>query len=1151
MQSAVSRPKILIQMFGPLEVFRDGEKMKPADFGSRKAKTLLRWLADARNDTVSENILFDALWPDTPQDQVMRSFRVRVSEVRKLLAPDKRSEAPLERIENGYILRTIPGRLETDVDHFVTYTSEALQMPPGRDAVPFLEQSIKLYKDDYYSDDPYIERWYGPRERYRKQFVAVAKRLAAIYEFLGQYAEGIHLLQDLLNKTHPDEGLYQALIRLQYLHGDQAGALRTFDECRTYLQSEIGTRPLPETWRLLKQVIRHEPLDPLPFLNVDQMKSIASDHPSIPNVDTPWPFLGRQAELDQLKRCVSRLQEGQGGIVWIHGLSGIGKTRLMKEAINDTARHRRIHTLWIQGSYLNSRIPFAATVDGLQTGLDPGLCSEQLDGLIATISPQVRQLIGWFTHAISAEQQSASSGLEPIDDLLLHQEMLTFFEGFTRQMPLIICVDDVQALDPASLSLLLALGRRVKKWPLLIVMTCQRSPEEDELGNDLQKTDSLMTTISLEPLSASALTPLAGRGMAALWSQRWLRQLHTETSGEPYMLIQKLHQLKRKNLIDVVGGEIVFPTGLFELMTVAPTTDEEQKSFSSRQDDFHRGWQELNDDARALLQKAAILRDSLSLERLERMASKSTTNFQRVFEQLIRQGFFTINGLDPAGNPNLTFAHGRLQHRTYHTMTPSERLWHHRQVFEMLQDEWKDLGFRSAIVRTRMLSAIAEHALMAENWEAAAKWSLKAATAAKSIMTGPEVATLCRQALQAAKQTESPSRKKLLYQARLALGEALFQIGSHAQALPIFEILAQTADANNLLTISQPLMTIYLHLNHFDKARTLVDGLLAQAGDKEAIRIRSNLSKANIHYRKGEATESIALAQKVLDDIQSQSSVDIDIPSTSISNHVYTKQRSQAIAHHQLAISYWDLGEYGHALDHARQCVDIRRGQDELGLISSLNVLGELYQDLFCTDLALEVHRSALDLSLTRGKVSYSIEIWRNIGLSFVHEGRMKKGLQTLERAWQQVRDLRLAPYSQEHHLRSLLEANILAHRPREVRTLLDLYKQALGPRETPFVPIFTLALAFLEGRVDEGEEMLSHVRAFWDQTGRRARAAHVLLFVGQELMLQGHNEWSQKHLTLAAREMERICALVPLDIARRIRASRQYSAAQRLLRAM
>lgn len=107
--------------------------------------------------------------------------------------------------------------------------------------------------------DPYGKEWQSTRERCRTLYVAVTMRLAELYEAREEYAAAIQLVQRLLEHPERNENIFRTLMRLQYLSGDQAAALRTYQACRTYLAEELGVRPLPETRRLLGQILRQEP----------------------------------------------------------------------------------------------------------------------------------------------------------------------------------------------------------------------------------------------------------------------------------------------------------------------------------------------------------------------------------------------------------------------------------------------------------------------------------------------------------------------------------------------------------------------------------------------------------------------------------------------------------------------------------------------------------------------------------------------------------------------------------------------------------------------------------------------------------------------------------------------------------------------------
>lgn len=1118
-------------MLGSFEVLRNGEPVDPAKFGSRKARTLLRWLADSRNAVVPEDVLLEALWPGSAADDVLRSFRVRVSELRKAiasLAGQDEASTLLERTDNGYRLHTRSGLLETDVDVFTTLASAALQTPSHRDTLTLLKRAIELYRGDYLSDDPYTEQWRGARQRYHNTFVTVTGRLAHMYERNGRYEEGIHLLQRLLAEPHRDEDLYRKLIRLQYLHGDQAGALRTFEECRDYLQNEFDANPMPQTMRLFKQVLRQESLEEdEPFDSSPATRPLAHK----PRGRVKWPFLGRTDERTLLKQKLDDLAEGQGGIVWLHGPSGIGKSRLFQEAINSARAdgNHNLRHLSIFGSKLNAEIPFAAVLDGLQAGLEPDLTSVQRTELTAPPSAQIQRLLGWTSVQSSKTENDDANPPDPARNVVLRQEFLTLFERLAQQMPLICHLENVQYLDSTSRALFVALAKRVTRWPLLIVVCSRRAPDATDIGMELFTASPSPTLISVEPLSPADLRPLVAHGVPTTATERWLKQLYGAAGGEPAMLVETLDALKSQSLIDLRDGHIVFPSGLLKLMTDgAPIPIPAEPLLPSREDEFQRAWRdELDEGERSLLQKAAILGDALTLERLEQLSTEPIQEFQRKLERMLRKGYFTMKSASGSDGPTVAFADQRTRRRIQRTVSESEQVWYHGRAFNLLQKEAERFDEPSLYRRAKLFAAVANHALLAEKWEEGALWSLRAADAAQRITPGLEVVALARRAYDAARRIiHNPT---LFALARRKFAEALYEVGSYEEALPLYEEMARhEVDDDGL---NPQLVRMYLHFHRMEEALGLVEQMLHRSRSDATARGQALLLLADVYYRQGKLSDAIARGERALAHF------------TRPGQHIH-----RLLAHRRMGLFFWDIGEYGHAIKHSKVVVDAPQRATIPDVINSLNQLGELYQDIFCTALAHRTHREALILAQNNGRIALGVEIWRNIGLNFVHEGQMDKGIKILERSWQQAVDLNLEPYRREIHLRALLEAHTLAHRPEVVRDLLQRYQREVGPRETPFVAIFTFALAFLEGRLDEGEALLDQAKAFWNATGRRARAAHVLLFAGQELVLHGRPDRAEKHLREALAEMERICEQVSHDIADQVRSSRQYRAAQSLL---
>lgn len=1122
------RATLVIRMFGSFELLADGRPISPTKFGSRKARLLLRWLADSRNDVIPEDVLLEALWPDSPAAVAIRSLRVRVSELRKGLSgfvADGAAAHLLERLDKGYRLRTAPGVLSTDVDMFQAAADKALRTSSPREVLPLLRHAVQLYGGDYFSDDPYTEQWRPARETYRQLFITVTSRLADVYESEGRYEDGIRLLQRLLTEPVRDEGHYRRLMRLQYLHGDQSGALRTFDECRNYLEAEFDADPMPQTLELLKRIARRELVARPEETQVGVPLPDADAPPPADGGPDAGPFLGRTAELGRLQSKLEAVTEGKGGSIWIHGLAGIGKTRLVQRALAQNGDFPG-RTLHIEGSRLNQGIPFAALLDCLQTGLTPGLSDEEAAELLA-YARQLPRLLGWPPPAQNYPP-TAPPEEERFRDIMLRQEFLAFFEALTAKGPLVLWLDRVDSLDTATLGLLATVAKRTDQWPLLVIVTSLAEPTDSEFGAALLTLTPPCSVIPLHPLMPDELFPLVGPGSPGASTEEWLHRLHQATDGEPLMLSAVLRALRTKGLIDFDGDRIVFPSGLVKLITDPEVISSTLQHMPRRDDAFEHEWSHRLEDAdRELLQKAASLGDSLTLHRLEALVELDEDELKLRIGRLVRRGYFTLRRKSDADAVELSFNDSGIRWRTYRTMTEPERIWYHRTILELLREEADETLTSSAdkqkspVVQTRLYSALALHALRAEEWEAAAKWSLQATQTARGITPGLEVVALARQAYEAASRV--PGAKQLLNEAAWTLANELFHVGSYDEALPLHEELSRLGTLDPA-EMSERLVRMYLHFHRIDDAQAVAERTLADTADKRS-RAYALLQLGDIYYRRGLISEAIAEGNKALKQFRRANDV-----------------AGALLAHRRMGLFYWDLGEYGRAIEHTEKVTEDRAASLEQ-MLHGLNQLGELYQDIFCIPLAQRIHRKALALAQQHGRIVLGLEISRNIGLNFVLAGHLDQGLELLHQSWRRAQDLNVEPYRREIYLRSLLEATIWAHRPWQVRGLLKQYQDEVGPRETPFIGVFIQALAFLEGRYDEGEATLAQIQEFWHKTNRRAKSAHVLLFVGEELVLRGFGKRGRPYLKAALQELDRIAAIVPPEAARQLRESRQYTA--------
>ncbi len=227
------------------------------------------------------------------------------------------------------------------------------------------------------------------------------------------------------------------------------------------------------------------------------------------------PLLEREQELAAVASAVDAAAAGHGGLVWVEGPAGIGKTSLLRAAA-EHARARGMRVLSTRPGPLENELAFGA-VRGLfeaavtarpdllaagparlaapvvtLTGADqgPGLSAERLHGLY------------WLTVALSDET------------------------------PLALLVDDVQWADEPSLRALTYLARRIEELPVVIV-AASRSDVAAELSATLRE-DPATVVLTPAPLSRDACEQLV-RAELGDATPAFLDACHDAAAGIPLL----------------------------------------------------------------------------------------------------------------------------------------------------------------------------------------------------------------------------------------------------------------------------------------------------------------------------------------------------------------------------------------------------------------------------------------------------------------------------------------------------------------------------------------------------------------------------------------------------------------------------------------
>jgi predicted ATPase/DNA-binding SARP family transcriptional activator len=196
-----------------------------------------------------------------------------------------------------------------------------------------LEKAVGLYQGHFLEgfnlpDSPSFEDWqFFQSEGYKQRLGEALQHLINHCLKTEKYNEAIDYGRKWLALDTLHEPAHRRLMLAYALGGQQAAALRQFDECVRILKEEIGVDPEPETMEM-HDAIQKKAVKP----QSASIKSPAEPASSVvieKNLPThPTPFIGRTKELVEIQKYI---EDPSCRLVTLLGPGGSGKTRLASQ----------------------------------------------------------------------------------------------------------------------------------------------------------------------------------------------------------------------------------------------------------------------------------------------------------------------------------------------------------------------------------------------------------------------------------------------------------------------------------------------------------------------------------------------------------------------------------------------------------------------------------------------------------------------------------------------------------------------------------------------------------------------------------------------------------------------------------------------------
>jgi DNA-binding CsgD family transcriptional regulator len=258
-------------------------------------------------------------------------------------------------------------------------------------------------------------------------------------------------------------------------------------------------------------------------------------------------FFGRDAELLSIGSFLDSLAHGPATLV-LAGQAGTGKTTLLR-AGSAQAADRGYIRLGTMPARSDLRLGFAGLSDLLER------CLHVLDELP---SPQARAL----RVALLLEE----SPPQPPEPRIIAAAFRGVLRTLARSAPVLLVIDDVQWLDPASAAAIGFALRRLEDEPVGLLCAQRTTRDDDELPLELDHARQGVTVVRAAGLGPSALHRMLRSRLGTSFPQPTLRRIAAESDGNPFIALEIGRALVRRGLTSLGTSVLPVPSTLAGLV---------------------------------------------------------------------------------------------------------------------------------------------------------------------------------------------------------------------------------------------------------------------------------------------------------------------------------------------------------------------------------------------------------------------------------------------------------------------------------------------------------------------------------------------------------------------------------------------------------
>ncbi len=650
-QGTTGLTALRIEMLGRFCITYKGKMVTTVN--TARLQSLLAYLVLKSGTGQPREHLSFLFWPDSTESQARTNLRQLLHHLRSSLPA---CDSYLE-IDTHTLRWRNDGDFSSDVAEF-EHAASAQAEETGSNALNALrerlESAARLYRGDLLPG--FYEEWaQAERHQLRQRYTDLLSRLIAHFEKTKEYPTAISYTELLLSRDPLSEANYQALIRLHALNGDRAGVLRSYQQCVDVLRRELNVEPGISTRSLYEAMTK---LNPAP---AESQTSISRS--PIPSL----PLVGRQKELNRILESWRASAGGRPLFALILGESGIGKTRLTEEVMNETGREAQAVSACCYAAEHNlayAPVTHWLRSEPIRSGI-AGLPESDLSELVRVIPELLKD----------------HPGLSPPQPLAEGWHRRRFFEILARAVlnspqPLLLILDDIHWCDPETLEWLEFLLHFDRKAKVLVLGTARAEEISGKhvlrlLLNRLIR-DGLASEVVLSPLDRDETATLARHVSRKKLDSNYLSCIYRNTEGNPLFVVESV----LAGFVAPREGE----TDGFSPGFDASLPPKVRAVLASR-------LAQLSSPAHDAAGVAAIIGRAFTFDLLLKASTLSEAELIPLIDELWERRI-----IRRAGEGQYDFSHDKLREVAYEELGPGRRDLLHRSVAEALEASAGEAG---------------------------------------------------------------------------------------------------------------------------------------------------------------------------------------------------------------------------------------------------------------------------------------------------------------------------------------------------------------------------------------------------------------------------------------------------------------------------